>query len=65
MSNDLFVRTPSGIKKLRTIHRVADSCKGLPWNFEAASAKELPAEAQLRPAVFHVPYMDDPIDQRA
>ena len=74
ISNEIYIGTPSGIKKVRTIHRVSDdkkwiigdfeSFKGLPWNFEADSAKELPAEAQLRPAVMHDPYSGDPDDQK-
>ena len=73
ISNEIYVGTPSGIRKARTIHRVSDdkkwiigdfeSFKGLPWNFGAETVRELPAEAQLKPAVLHDPYSGDPDDQ--
>ena len=68
ISSEIYVGTPEGVKKVRTIHRVLsenrwnfplfESFRGLPWDFKAESPNELPAEAQLRPALHYDPYQE-------
>ena len=59
ISNEIYLGTPEGIKKARTIHRLSDdkrwsleafeAFRGLPWNLRAPDAGELPDEERLRP----------------
>ena len=73
LSNEIYVGTPGGIIKARTIHRVSidnrwnlllfESIRGVPWNHKAESPSELPAEQQLRPALQYDPYDDSNVDK--
>ena len=59
ISNEIYVGLPSGVKKVRTIHRVSEDrrwnptefegFRGLPWKRDAEDARELPIEDALRP----------------
>ena len=68
-SNEVVVGAPEGIHKVMTIHRVSherrrnspdfESFRGLPWNFEANSPVELPAEQHLRPSLQYDPQSEN------
>ena len=68
ISNEIYVGTPSGVIKCRTIRRrvpesrfdvnTLNTFRGVPWDLQPAdSEQELPAEVQLQPlpAADHVP----------